>query len=272
MALAYESSPAVAQQPRDWVVSARDPGTYLNLDVVYPGIQVALERRGSIYGRSNEWLARASALGTLAFAETQIDSDLRVLFLTLGGTVGAHQDFRLHALSPEGQDSRAARRTAESAGRYRTEAWLFGEGRATLSLPFNDYVVLQNVNTARYDGRPDRSFDWRSGVTHDGLLLRADVQLFFKHRALGALAPTFQALSFAFGGERSTQLSYGATILTRPGLVPRNDLFYLQFLYHFGDSLGGDDNSVSYGSHALFGPFTFIAAYRVVLELDPKRP
>ncbi|MFM2420154.1 MAG: hypothetical protein RL385_4877, partial [Pseudomonadota bacterium] len=93
------------------------------------------------------------------------------------------------------------------------------------------------------------------------------VQLFFKHKRFGALAPMAQILSFPLDGQRHTQVNYGFAFVSRAGLTRRDDVILLQVLVHPGGKLGGYDNSTVYGMAMLRGPVTFTLAYRSVIKL-----
>ena len=162
---------------------------------------------------------------------------------------------------------RKERRERAASGEFNSEAWGFWEGRAGLVFPFNDFVLLNNVNAYRITGMPDRTFDNFTGVVHDGDYVKSDFQLFFKHREWGGLAPTLQLLDFGLDGDRHLQVNYGFMIVTRAGLVRRNDLILFQMTFHSGDTFGGYDNSDVYGMALLRGPTTFTFAYRSVIDL-----
>jgi hypothetical protein len=267
-------APASAQQPRDWMVAQQPGGTYANVDVLFPGVQAQLERRMPIYGAANELDLRISALPTIVFLETQADVDVRLVVLTLGGSVGYRDVFNNLTFAPGASFDRSARRSAQFAGDYTTQAEGFGEGRATLSLPFNDNLVFQSVNALRFEGGPDRTFDWRLGIVRDsGMLLRSDTTLFIKQRHFGAIGPQVQVLNYALNGQRNTQVNYGFTFTTRPGLAPRNDIFFLSVLLGVGGTVNGVPTGDVYGNHLFKMPITFQLAYRMVLEISgPTRP
>jgi hypothetical protein len=105
------------------------------------------------------------------------------------------------------------------------------------------------------------------GVTHDGDYLRADFQLFFKHKEIGGLAPMLQLLDFPLGGLRHTQVNLGFAFITRAGLVRRDDILLFQMLFHAGEGLGGYDNADNYGMAILRAPAMFLLAYRSVIAL-----
>ena len=261
------ASTAQAEQRRDWILAAQPGGTDLMLDLVLPGVQASIEHRVPIYGFANELKLRANSLLLVPFYESQADIDIRIVVLTLGFSGGFRDNFRNMTFLPDERIDRDHRRQRELNGNVDNEIWGFYEGRATLSLPFNDYLVFQGVNTLRVEGRPDRSYDPRNGVVHDGAFFRSDNMMFLKHRDWGGIAPMMQILDFRLGATRTTQINYGLAVVTRPGFRRRNDLLFAQVLVHPGASLGTDKND-PYGMHLLFAPITVQVAYRAVLPLD----
>jgi hypothetical protein len=143
----------------------------------------------------------------------------------------------------------------------------FVEGRVALALPLNDYMVFNCVNAYRLTGAKKRSFDNLIGVVHDGNYLRSDIQLFFKHKNWGAIAPMAEILNFPLDGARHTQVNYGFTFVSRAGLVRRDDLILFQLLYHPGGDISGYDNQNVYGMAVIRGPIAFTLAYRSVINL-----
>jgi hypothetical protein len=270
----FLAAPVSAQQARDWMVAQQPGGTYANVDVLFPGVQAQLERRVPIYGAANELDLRISALPTIVFLESQADVDVRLVVLTLGASIGYRDVFNNLTFAPGASFDRSARRAAQFGGDYTTQATGFGEGRATLSLPFNDNLVFQSVNALRYEGGPDRTFDWRLGIMRDaGALLRSDTTLFIKQRHFGAIGPQVEVLNYALNGQRNTQVNYGFTFTTRPGLAPRNDIFFLSVLFGIGGTVNGVPTGDVYGNHLFKMPITFQLAYRMVLEISgPSRP
>jgi hypothetical protein len=266
-----------ADQPRDWMVAAQPGGTFANIDVVFPGVQAQLEHRRRIYGSANELTFKVNALPTLVFYESQADVDLRLLVLTLGASAGYREVLHniefapgTFANGPTKFDS-AARRDVDFGGRYNQASSGFGEGRATLSLPFNDHVVLVSVNGFRFEGGRDRTFDWRLGIVRDaGMLVRSDTTLFLKDRSFGAIGPQVQILNYGLDGIRNTQINYGFTFTTRLGLRDRNDLLFLSMLFGVGGTVNGVPTQEVYGNHLFKLPMTFQLAYRTVLELVPE--
>ncbi len=257
-----------ADQPRDWPVGPQPGGTYLNVDTVFPGMQAQVEHRTPIYGQANELTLKANTLLALPFLESQVDADLRLIVLSIGGSVGYRDTFQTFQYGPGDDLSRLHRLDMQTGGNYKATQAGFGEARATLALPFNDNALLLSINGLRYEGGPDRIFDWRAGIVRDsGMIFKSDTSLFFKHRSLGAAGPMFEILDFPLDGVRHTQLNYGFTVVTRPGFLRKNDLFFLSMLFNLGSTLGGYDNSKVYGTHIFYGAFTFQLAYRMVFEL-----
>lgn len=249
------------------MISAPENGTFGFVDLVFPGVQFGLEQRVPIYGQVNQLVLRANALYLVPFYESQADVELRLLVLTLGASAGFRADFRSLEFGPDEPLDRDYRRRREINGWTDESTWGFGELRATLSLPINDYVLFNGINSYRAQGSPDRSFDWRNGIVHDGTLWKSDLMLFFKHPDLGGFAPMMQILNFGLGNERFTQFNYGFLAVTRPGFMRANDIFFLQLLFCPGSTFGGYDNEFSYGAHLFFLPITFTIAYRMILPI-----
>jgi hypothetical protein len=74
-------------------------------------------------------------------------------------------------------------------------------------------------------------------------------------------------------GVRNTQVNYGFTITTRPGMRARNDIFFLSVLFGIGGTVNGVPTENVYGNHLFKMPVTFQVAYRTVFEISgPKKP
>jgi hypothetical protein len=56
------SSVSRAEQARDWMFTVPTPGTYLNTDIMFSGVQACVEQRIPIYGRLNELDLKVNAL------------------------------------------------------------------------------------------------------------------------------------------------------------------------------------------------------------------
>lgn len=260
------SNPAHAGQPRDWMIAVHPAGTDLNLDVVLPGTQVTLEHRIALYNNTvNQLTLRGIGLFTAGFSEAQVDADLRMVVLTLGGSVGYRSTYRNQTYE-QGEDPRFMHRLERDlAGKVNSVAWPYAEGRIILSLPFNDGLVFNSINRFRFEGRPDRSFDWRMATVHDGNYFSSENMLLLKARNFGGMGPMIQVMNYDNGGRSLTQFNWGAVFTTRVGLRDRNDLIFIQALINTGGI--GHDASRSYGLHYLTIPMSLVLAYRAVLPV-----
>jgi hypothetical protein len=251
------------------MVGAQPGGTFLYVDAALPamGAQLLLEHRVPVNGVQNELAMRANALMTALLAEGQLDVDLRVMVFTVGAGLGYNDTFRGLVFRPDEPIDRAHRRKRDFAGDNTELGIWYGEARFNLSVPFNDYVVFLNLNTFRFEDRPDRSFDWRQGIVHEGFYFKSDVYLFLKHRAAGAIAPLVQFYDLELDGKMRTMFNYGFFFLTRPGLRRRDDILLFTMLFNFGKTFGNYDAKAVYGAHSFHAPITFLLAYRMVFDL-----
>lgn len=266
--LSSVAAPARADQPQDWMVDAPKNGTFANLDFIFGAIQGSVEQRIPVFYKANQLTLRGGAIAALPFGSTQFDADLRIVNLTLGTSVGYADVWRNQTFAPGESMTRKERREREAAGEFNSDTFGFWEGRASIAFPFNDYVVLNNINSLRINGSANRSFDNWNGVIDDGQTVRSDFQLFFKHKALGALAPVFSILNFKLDHDWHTQFNYGFMLVTRAGLVMRDDLILWQMLFTSGPIFGkGIDNRDDYGGAPFRGPFTFLIVYRSIIEI-----
>jgi hypothetical protein len=258
---------AAAYQPRDWMISAGKSGTFVNLDAVFGAFQSSLEHRINIYGAANQLTLRGSAIVAMPFGSTQLDADLRIVVLTIGGSVGAMDVWRNQTFAPEEPLTRQQRREREAAGDMNSMGVAFVEGRVGLAIPFNDHLVFNGVTALRFSNAAARSYDNLLNVVHDGNALRSELQLFYKHKTFGGIGPTLQILHFSLDGKRHTQLNYGVTFVSRVGFTRRNDVLLFQLLVHPGDLFGGYDNGAVFGMATFRAPLAFTLAYRSVISL-----
>lgn len=266
-AFVQASGRARADQPRDWIIAAQPAGTDVSLDALFPGVQATVEHRIPIYGAANQFTLRANSLLTFPLYESQADVELRILILTLGASGGFRDTFRSQTFEPGESLDRGHRRAREFGGDVKNELWGFHESRASLALPFSDLFVFQSINTLRTEGVPDRTLDWRTGIVHDGQFFRSYNMLFLKHRDWGGIAPVMEILHFDLDNHFYTQINYGVVAVTRPGFRRKNDLLFLQVLFHPGPTLGTHDNSDVYGTHMYFSPIQVTLAYRGLLPV-----
>lgn len=258
---------ASADQRSDWMLQATPPGNFLNVDVAFGALQATFEKRMNIFGGANSLSLKAGAIAAIPFGSTSIDADMRIVILNIGASVGA-QDLWMNQTFERGvSPTRKLRREREASGDFDTQQFGYFEGRAGLVLPFNDYLLFNNVNSFRLSGVKDRTFDPQTGIAHDGQYLKCDFQLFVKDDSFGGIAPMFQLLNFKFDEKTQTQVNFGFAYVSRAGLVARNDLILFQMLFHAGDALGGYDNKNVYGLAVLRGPISFTLAYRSVISL-----
>lgn len=267
-AVLWSNQTVFADQRRDWMLDIQPGGTYLDVDAVLPGAQLTLEHRIPIYDKFNELDLKVNSLLTVPYYQSQADIDLRVLIVAVGASVGFNSTFRGQTFDPDDSISSASRREREYAGDLDDENWWYTEGRLTFSIPLNDYLVLQNINAPRFENRPKRSFDWRTGVVHDGLLLKSDVMVFLKHREIGAFAPMLQLLNFGLDDKLHSIVNLGFTFVTRPGFRRRDDILLLSLLFYGKTLTDHLDIADIYGYHPFFAPFTFSLYYRAVIDLN----
>jgi hypothetical protein len=257
---------ASAEQQHDWMLRAGDPGSYLNLDIVFGALQATFEQRINIFGGANTLTLKAGALAAIPYGSTQLDADIRIIILNLGASVGI-QDFWINqTFDSSVTPTRKLRREREASGDFDTQVFPFVEGRAGIVLPFNDHFLFNNVNAFRLMGSKEGTFDYGTGVVHDGNFFRSDFQFFIKDDSFGGIGPMFQILNFPYNDVRRTQMNFGFIYLSRAGLVQRDDLLLLQVLFHAA-GLGPYDNSEVYGLAVLRGPIAFTLAYRSVISL-----
>lgn len=286
-------SGAQADQPRDWMIGPATEGGKINVDMLYPGLQVGYEHTIPIYGQANSLTLRGSSLLTAAFNDVRADAELRIVLITLGASVGYRDNWRTHIYRADQPVDRAARRTTDNTAGFEGELfnhgredWGYIEARIGLALPFNDHLVYSGTTAFLFEDREPRSLDWRNGVVRSAdMLVRSEHFLLGHHRKFGGFGPLFQILNYELGSTRTTQLNYGFMFVGRPGFTRDNDLVLFQMLFHFGDSLGGDDNRQYWGAHNIYSssttlvsdkglkfgnsrvPLSFLIAYRMVFNL-----
>lgn len=253
------TTPAAADQPSDWVLGIRPEGTVVNLDVVVPGVQAAVEHRKRFYGTANELTLRSELTAAYPLTELRFDADLRILVLTLGVSAGVRDTYTNLQLGDAPLRSRVARGNASSDANEGNSLWGWGEVRGRLSLPVNDYFLFDSINTFRREGRDRTTFDYRRGVVHDGQFFRSTTWLYAHHRDWGAIAPIFEVVNYRVAGARRNLVNLGLALLLRPGFVRRNDIALIQFI--------ANTSSQHYGTHFVDLPIVTSIGYRIVLDL-----
>ena len=242
-------------------------GTFALVDYFGTGGMLSLEHRARLYGNANDLTAGTTLVTAYPLAETTARLDLRMLFLSVGATLGYRNVWRDLRFAP-GDDSYCAR-CARGDRRERdsllertpgSDAFPWAEVRASLLFPFNQYFVMSSTGALRHEDRRDRTYDWFYTSVYDrGVLGRFDTQMFFKHPDWGGIGPYLQLLVLPRAGEHEAQWAIGFNAVTRLGLLPRNDLLFLTFLIRPGDPV--------YGQHAYFSPVRALLIYRMVFEL-----
>lgn len=265
---AWAPSASLADQRQDWFLSGpREAGTYFTGDFLLGAVAGTLQHDIKVYGNANQLTLFGNATAAVPFGATQVGFDMRIVSLSLGASVGLSRAWRGLACEPGEICSRKLRRQKDYAGDFETANIAFGELRAQLFLPFNDYATGVASLKWYVSDAPSRMYDYQTGVVHDGDVLRTDFMLFAKHPDFGGLAPTWQLLNFAVDGRRHTQSNLGFTFLTRAGLVNYDDLLVFQMLFHVPSLTGGYNNKYVYGSHLWRGPFMLLLAYRTLITL-----
>jgi hypothetical protein len=261
------ASSARADQRADYMLEGSEPGDYLLLDYFGTGGQLTLQRSRAIYGKANELTTGVNALIGYPLAHAQAFTNLRILFLELGGLIGYRNVWRNLSFAPgkdtycSNCDRKARRKMDPLLGRgLGTDEYVFAEGKLQLYAPFNEYVVFTSQLVARYEDSKDRSYDWFFTSIHDGgVISRSETMLFFKHRDWGGIAPYLQVMLLPRDGQYDTEVAYGFNAVRRMGLLARNDLLFFTFLIRPGDRY--------YGQHNYYSPVRALLVYRLMLAL-----
>jgi hypothetical protein len=265
--LVTQVAPALADQPRDFMLGLQPEGTFLLVDYFGTGGQLTLENRRNIYGDANSLTLATSLVPAYPQADAIARADLRMLFLSIGGLVAYRTVWHDLVFEPGANSyclrcDRGSRRAQDSLFGDTTgsERFPYGEARASLFFPFNDHVVMESTGAVRYEGRKDRSFDWFYTSIYDrGVLGRWETLLFVKDHRFGGIGPYLQLLYLPREGHHDAQWAFGFNAVTRLGLLARDDLLFLTFLTRPGDP--------SYGQHNYFSPIRALLVYRMILEL-----
>jgi len=261
------ATPTRAQQRRDWPLAVQPDGNYLVLDNFLSGAQLSVEHRTSFYNDSNTLTLGATTLQSYPLGEATARADLRILFLQLGGSIAYRAVWRNLAFEPDPDGycldcTRKGRRKHDKLfGRSPgSDHWMWAEARAMLLFPFNENLVMASLFAARHEDRGPRTFDWFFANVHDGgLTSRWETQLYVKHRDWGGIGPYVQVMWLPRAGRHDTEIAVGFNALTRPGLLPRDDLLFLTFLIRPNDD--------SYGQHSYYLPVRALLVYRMVFPL-----
>ncbi len=247
-------------QPRDWPLDPLRPGTFLTADAYTVGGQGSLEKRIDFDGGGNQLLLRAGGLASIGYTEAAAHVDLRLFLLNVGMSGGYRHVWRNYTCADNDPScSIQDRLDIDKSGGPNARGWPFAEWRARLVIPL-DLFSLVSQYTVRYEGSPDRTFDWFYTSVHDGGFLHVfQSTLFLRSARYGAIGPTVRAMEMGYGGQRTVEGAVGLNALLRPGFFKKDDLFVLQFLI----SPGND----TFGFHILRIPIYGMLIYRKSFEL-----
>jgi hypothetical protein len=265
---ALSARAVLADQPRDYMLDFQPTGTFVLADYYGTGGLLTLEHRARIYGSSNDITVAGGLVPAYPLGEAFARADLRILFLGIGVTAAYRTVWRDLKFEPgdhgeycKNCDREARRKMDPLFGKSPgSEAFGWGEARATLYFPFNEHVIGTTTGALRYEGRDDRSYDWFYTSVYDGGVIgRWEAQLFLKDRDWGGIGPYVQLLSLPRAGEHDAQWAFGFNAVTRLGLLHADDLLFLTFLIRPGDGI--------YGQHNYFSPIRSLLIYRMSFQL-----
>lgn len=248
--------------PKDDFLDPPRPGLYAHADALTIGVQGTLEHRKELDGDLIMLSTRLNALGSLGYADGGAHADLRVTYLSFGGSVGYRNVFRHYPggdTNGDGKLTRGERVTAEKDGTTTQARWPWAEARSRLVVPL-DFLWLVGNAAFRWEDAPAQSFDWFHTNVHDGgRLFRADATLFYRHPRLGGVGPTVRYMSLPRGDGRADEIAFGLTLGTRPVWRRDRDLLLVQTLYR---------NDPEFGFHVLRAPLFVMVVYRMSFGLS----
>lgn len=264
LALTVAATAEAFPQRRDYFLDPPRGGTFVHADLITVGAQVSLERRQILEDETMSNLnARVSALYSLGYADVAGHLDVRLLFLTLGASAGVRRVNRTYTglAGPDGflpEVTSEQRREKDKDSKDAT-SWNWAEARARLVIPLEPLWLVTNL-AMRWEGQPDNTYDWFHTNVHDGgRLLRFDATMFVRAASFGGLGPTVRILDMPQRGKRVTEVAYGLTFGTRPGVFRKDDLFLFQTLVRPGDK--------EFGFHITRLPAYVMLIYRASFEL-----
>lgn len=254
-------------QRRDYFLDPPRGGTFVHADLFTAGVQGTIERRQVLEDESLSMLhLRANAMASLGFADLGVQTDLRFggLF-TVGGGLGYRRVWNNFSPPPGVANTRERRNAKDEPRGDKAVNWPWFELRARIVIPLESLWLVANV-TSRWEGlptdggnlMPENAFDWFHTNVHDpGQLTRLDATLFYRHKSFGGLGPTVRYMNMPRAGERVTELVYGLTFGSRPGVFHKDDLVLVQTLFDFKDT------KKEFGWHT--GPLAKIPAYIMII-------
>lgn len=319
---------AYAHPPADDYLNAQDPGARLTLiPFVGPGFRAAYDHRFEIEKDMSELRTQLMGTVTIPFSEVSANVDARFFLMSFGATVGYHDEWRVLRFTPDpetGRDragqapgaqppamgvsgnplppdrdptptfvdlDRSARALKDQNGDFESKAWPFYEGRWGFIWPAYHFMGSSTI-AARYDGRPDVSFDWENGtVSSSGWNFRWETYLLLRERNTGFIGPAFRALYLPRNRVQGTptigtydvvvpggsacqmdegipcergyefEFHYGIVAGLRPNWVDTGDTFLVRAY-----ATWGLDNRL-FGTQAFRQPLQLLVAYMAEIEL-----
>lgn len=252
---AASTTHAAPPDARDDYLTPPPKGTWLQADVFTLGVQAAIEQRVPIVDGNVEMLTlRGHGMANVGFGELVASADYRVLFLTLGGSIGTRQTWATYA-NPHGTLTRDDRNAMTATFSSATTA----EGRARLTIPLGPLFFMTN-HAIRWENGPDGAFDWFNGNVHDGgTMYRADAALLLHSPRWGGIGPLFRYMDMPRLGFRKHEFAGGLMAATRVGLFRHQDVMLFQILTRPGDK--------EFGQHGIKVAAQVVLAYRAQFEL-----
>lgn len=263
--------------PRDYFLDPPAAGLWAHIDAVTLGVQASLEHRHEVDGDLTMLTTRLSGLASLGYADAAASADFRIALFTFGGSVGYRDVWRNYPV-PRGQQStrdvrlkldKPPENVAERLPYERgSKVWPWAEGRLRLVIPLESLWFVSNAAVRVEDGQ-ENGYDWFHTNVHDGgTLWRADATLFFRHERFGAIGPAVRYMSLPRDGKHESEVAFGFTFGTRPGLIrgrpAATDLLLFQFL-----TVPGNEE---FGFHVLRAPLYTMLIYRVSFGVSlPER-
>lgn len=224
---------AAAHPPYDAYLDPTPPGRRLVLmPFVGPGFRAAYDHRADIEPDMSDVHAQVTGTLALPFAEAAAHVDVRLFLMTFGASAGYHEEWHLLRFHPDpetGRDragqppsaeppaaglppgarplpvyadpaplyddlDRAARNAKDQNGDVEHGAWPFFEARWGFLWPAYGFLGVSSL-AARYDARPDVTYDWENATVQSrGVSYRWEGYFLFRERNTGFLGPALRAL------------------------------------------------------------------------------
>ena len=213
--------------PRDEEVRADKPGTYLHADVFTIGVQATVETRKELWHGLGALKMRSSAMLALPYADVQVFAQLRVWALALGVQAGGRREWEMYAFAPGEAGTRDERSDKKSRGDSVVVTYGYAEARLRMFLPAGEHVLGMLTGAIRYEGRPDRSFDWQNAIMVDGGVQRwAEAVAVLHGERWGFAGPMLRLTDRQYDGRPRTDIFPGLAAGLRLGLSGDTDLLY----------------------------------------------